>query len=523
MSSPVIPHLGPSQDRTAWHGAPIAVGLMTLAFMAFGSALLAADTDTPPTAETPPNVVIIFIDDMGYADIGPFGAKDYQTPHLDRMAARGRRFTDFVVSSAVCSASRAALMTGCYHQRVGIDGALGPKSEIGISDSEVTIAEIAKSRGYATACFGKWHLGHHPRFLPTRHGFDRYFGIPYSNDMWPLHPQNVARMKADPTAEPAWPPLPMLESTADGGVVVVNADMRPEDQKAMTRQFTDRATEFIRHNADRPFLLYLPHPMVHVPLYVSDEFQGKSGAGLFGDVVTEVDWSVGEILQTLSDLDIEDRTLVIFTSDNGPWLSYGDHAGSAHPLREGKGTMFEGGYRVPTLMQWIDKIPAGTTCDRLCSTIDILPTVAALAGAELPPHPIDGKNISPLMLGDPGARSPHEYFFCFYSPTSLHAVRTERWKLHFPHPYRTLSGGPGGTEGNPVPYRSAEIPLSLFDLANDVGETTDVSAEYPDVVAELSAAAEVMRADLGDTLQNRVGRGVRPPGRMTPGDNRLER
>jgi len=496
--------------------------LLTFWVVCFATGPLSAIAQSIADA-APPNVVIIFIDDMGYADIGPFGATDYPTPNLDRMAASGRRFTDFVVSSAVCSASRSALMTGCYHQRIGIDGALGPQSEIGIGDSEVTIAEICKSRGYATACYGKWHLGHHPRFLPTSHGFDHYRGIPYSNDMWPLHPENVARMKRNPQAKSAWPPLPLLESSAAGEVTVLHADMQPADQKLMTRQFTELATDFIRKHAQRPFFVYLPHPMVHVPLYVSPEFEGKSGAGLFGDTVMEVDWSVGQILDTLAELGIDDNTLVVFTSDNGPWLSYGDHAGSAGRFREGKGTMFEGGYRVPALMQWKGRIPAATTCDQLSSTIDLLPTIARLIGAELPNHTIDGKDISPLMFGDADAdtKTPHEHFFCFYSPSSLHAVRTQRWKLHFPHPYRTLAGGPGGTGGVPVAYQSAKIGLALFDMENDSGETTDVSADHPEVVAELTAAAEKIRHELGDKLTDQAGKSVRPPGRMTPEDKRL--
>ncbi len=487
------------------------------------AAIHTAEAVEPTSAATPtapPNVVLIFIDDMGYADIGPFGATAYPTPNLDRMAAQGKRFTDFVTSSAVCSASRAGLMTGCYHQRIGIDGALGPNSEIGIGDQELTLAELCRSRGYSTACFGKWHLGHHPRFLPTRHGFDRYFGIPYSNDMWPLHPENVARLQRNPEAKSAWPPLPLLRSEAPDQVTVVNPAMTPDDQKQMTRQFTDSAVGFIRENAERPFFVYLPHPMVHVPLYVSDEFEGKSGAGLFGDVVMEVDWSVGRILDTLDELGIGDNTLVIFTSDNGPWLSYGDHAGSADPLREGKGTMFEGGYRVPTLMRWPAQIAAGTTCDQLASTIDILPTVASLIGAELPSHPIDGKDLGPLIRGETD-RSPHDYFYCFYTPHSLHAVRTPRWKLHLPHPYRTLGGNPGGTAGQPVAYQAAQIGLSLFDLAADVAETTDVAVSHPEVVAELMAAAERARAELGDRLTDRQGTGVRPPGKLAPADLRL--
>ncbi len=461
---------------------------------------------------TPPNVVIIFIDDMGYADIGPFGAKGYETPNLDRMAANGRRFTDFVVSSAVCSASRAALMTGCYHRRVGISGALGPSSRIGIHADETTLGEIAKSRGYATACFGKWHLGHLPKFLPNQHGFDEYYGIPYSNDMWPLHPETVARLKADPNARSNWPPLPMIEAFAGSPPRVVNADVQPSDQEQMTREFTERATRFIRDNATRPFFVYLPHPMVHVPLYVSDAFRGKSGAGLFGDVVMEVDWSVGQILDTLEELKLDENTLVLFTSDNGPWLSYGDHAGSAGPLREGKGTMFEGGYRVPCVMQWKGKIPAGSVCESLCSTIDILPTLAAMIDADLPNHPIDGKDIRPLMFDAPGAQTPHEYFYCYFDRSALQAVRTQRWKLQLPHKYRTLAGREGGRGGQPVRYEVAEIGLELYDLDADVGETTDVSADHPKVVEELLAAAAKIRLELGDADPPVAGSGVRPPG-----------
>lgn len=467
------------------------------------------------SAESPPNVVIIFIDDMGYADIHPFGDTGYPTPNLDRMAAEGRKFTDFCVSSAVCSASRSALMTGCYHKRIGISGALGPKSNIGINSNETTIAEICRSQGYRTAIYGKWHLGHNPKFLPTNHGFDEYYGIPYSNDMWPLHPATLAKRRSNPDAPSNWSELPMIKDTK-----IVIESVQPQDQEQMTKQFTERAVEFIKRDSEKPFFLYVPHPMVHVPLFVSDEFRGKSGRGLFGDVVMEVDWSVGQILDAVEDIGVERNTLVVFTSDNGPWLSYGNHAGRATPLREGKGTMFEGGYREPTLMWWKGKIPAGTTCDSFASTIDLLPTIAALTDAELPNHPIDGHDIRPLMFAEPDAVTPHETFACFYGG-GLQAVRNERFKLVFPHKYRTLNGHPGGTGGLPIPYQQAMAKRALYDLDNDIGETKDVSADHPEIVAKLEAAANRYREQMGDNLTKTKGNAIRPAGKMEPGDEKL--
>lgn len=509
------PHPAPKRG-VALPAIVVAVGWLTLA-TAPPRRSIAAETEDGRGADLRrPNVVVIFIDDMGYADIGPFGANRHPTPNLDRMAAEGRRFTDFVASTAVCSASRAALLTGCYHRRVGISGALGPQSNIGIESGETTLAEICKSQGYATACFGKWHLGHHPKFLPTNHGFDEYFGIPYSNDMWPLHPAVLAKKAKNPDAESRYPPLPLIEGTE-----VVNPNVGPEDQEQFTRQFTERAVDFIRRHREEPFFVYLPHPMVHVPLYVSDEFRGKSGGGLFGDVVMEVDWSVGQIMAAVEEIGAEENTLVVFTSDNGPWLSYGDHAGAAIPLREGKGTMFEGGYREPTLMWWKGKIPATSTCDRLCSTIDLLPTVAALIGAELPDHAIDGKDIRPLMFGEEGAESPHDAFYGYYKGGELQAVRDDRFKLVFPHTYRTLAGRRGGDDGTPVRYDSAKIELSLFDLDHDVAETTNVIDRFPDVAERLRGAAEKAREELGDKLTGKKGSGIRGPGRLGPDDQRL--
>ena len=306
--------------------------------------VLAGLTLTAASLAAPPNVVLIYADDLGYADLGCYGAKGWTTPNLDQLAKDGVRFTDFHVSQPVCSASRTSLLTGCYANRLGIHGALGPKATHGIADSETTLGELFKSKGYATGMAGKWHLGHHEKFLPTKHGFDSYLGLPYSNDMWPHHPEKVQ-----------FPPLPLIDGTK-----VVNADVTAEFQPKLTTLYTERAVQFIGDNKAKPFFLYLAHSMPHVPLFVSDKFKGKSAQGLYGDVIQEVDWSVGEVLAALKKHGLEDNTLVIFTSDNGPWLSYGNHAGTKGPLREGKGSVWEGGVRVPCVARWPGKIPAGS-------------------------------------------------------------------------------------------------------------------------------------------------------------------
>ncbi len=466
--------------------------------------LAAASAVSCMAAATKPNVVVIFMDDMAYADIGPFGAEAYKTPHLDRMAKEGRVFTDFYVTQAVCSASRAGLMTGCYNVRVGILGALGPKSNIGIHEDEVTLAEICKQKDYTTACYGKWHLGHHKKFLPMQHGFDDYFGLPYSNDMWPYHP-NVLHLPMEERLK-KWPHLPLIDQND-----VVNEEVDGETQEELTTAYTEAAVEFIEDNKDDPFFLYVPHSMVHVPLYVSEKFKGKSDSGLFGDVMMEVDWSVGQILDTLRKNDLQNNTLVIFTSDNGPWLSYGDHAGSAGPLREGKGTMFDGGCRESCIMWWPGKIPAGTKCSVPAMTIDILPTVAGLIGAKLPDHTIDGRDIWPLMAGEDGAESPHEAYYLYYGK-QLQAIRSGKWKMHLPHGYRTMAGKPGGTGGIPTKYSQAKIGKELFDLESDIGETTNVADKHPKVVERLSALADEIRKELGDN--GVAGAGLRSPGKL---------
>jgi arylsulfatase A len=446
-------------------------------------------------AERPgtPNVVIVFADDAGYGDLGCYGNILIRTPNLDRMAAEGVRFTDFYVAQAVCSASRAALLTGCYPNRIGIQGALGPKSKNGISDREMTIADMLKTRGYATAIYGKWHLGHHPQFLPTRHGFDDYFGLPYSNDMWPKHP-----------TDHSYPDLPLFDKEK---VVAENPDMNQ-----LTKMYTEHAVDFIRKNKDHPFFLYVPHSMPHVPLGASDQFRGKSKAGLYGDVIEEIDWSVGQILATLKAEGLDERTLVIFTSDNGPWLSYGPHGGSADPLREGKGTSWEGGVREPCIVRWPGQIPAGKVSHEPWMTIDVLPTLAFLSGAQLPRQSIDGKNVWPLWSVENGARTPHDAYY-FYYDGELQAVRSGQWKLHLPHAYRTLAGPPG-RDGNPSPYSIVRTGVALYDLSKDIGETRNVADQQPDVVSRLTALADRIRNELGDSATKRRGSGVRPPGKV---------
>lgn len=446
-----------------------------------------------------PNVVVIFTDDQGYRDIGVNGAEGFETPNLDRMAKEGRHFTRWYAAQPVCSASRTGLLTGCYPNRVGIHGALGPGSGAGINAEETTIAEVFRSKGYATAIFGKWHLGDHERFLPLQHGFDEYFGIPYSNDMWPRHPD----------AKNPFPPLPLFDGNERFRIV------DEQDQRMMTTWLTAKAVDFVNRNRERPFFLYLPHPQPHVPLYVSDRFAGKSRRGLYGDVISEIDWSVGEILNAIDTNGLGEDTLVIYTSDNGPWLSYGTHAGSAEPFREGKGTVWEGGVREPTLMRWTGKIPAGTVCDEPGMNIDLLPTLAGLIGAELPPRKIDGLDILPLILGKEGAKNPHGSYWFYYKQNELHAVSSGAWKLVLPHNYRSLDGGKGGDGGKPAPYRSRDAPVALYDLAADPGETTNLAEKHPEKVAELRKHAEAARAELGDSLTKREGSGNRPPGMLS--------
>ena len=445
-----------------------------------------------------PNIVIIFTDDQGYGDVGVFGAGDIDTPHLDAMAESGLMLTNYYAAQPVCSASRAALLTGCYPNRIGIHNAFMPGSRIGLHASEETLAELLAERGYRTGIFGKWHLGDQPDFLPTRHGFDTFFGIPYSNDMWPLHPQQ------GPVFD--FGPLPLYEQESVIDTLT--------DQTELTREITRRSVAFIEENRDRPFFLYVPHPQPHVPLFVSDQFRGKSGRGLYGDVIMELDWSVGQILSALRRSGIEDNTLVIFTSDNGPWLSYGNHAGSAGPLREGKGTNWEGGVREPFLMQFPGRLPAGVVRDEPVMAIDLLPTIAGLTGASLPEKTIDGKDVWPLLTGA-STEHPQQAYFFYYRVNELHAVRQGDWKLVLPHRYRSMQGQVPGTDGLPGEYTHFELQeAELYNLNSDPGEAANLAGARPDKVEALMKLAEEMRQRLGDALTGAEGLENRDPGRV---------
>jgi arylsulfatase A-like enzyme len=474
---------------------------MNFKLVVFCSAWLAitfsCSNHTDKQNETMPNFVLIYLDDMGYGDLTITGAAGYSTPNIDKMAGEGMFFTHYYAPQAVCSASRAGLLTGCYPNRIGIGGALSHTSTTGIADGEETIAEVLKKKGYATAIFGKWHLGVQQQFLPVKHGFDEFFGIPYSNDMWPNHPN----------PNNTYPPLPLFEGNQ---VVETNPD-----QSKFTTQFTERTIDFIRRNQDQPFFVYLPHPMPHVPLFVSDKFSGKSEQGLYGDVMMEIDWSVGQILKTLEETGLDENTLVIFTSDNGPWLNYGNHAGSTGGYREGKGTTFEGGQRVPCLMRWKGTIPIGIVCNNLVSGIDILPTIAELAGAPLPENKIDGVSLLPLLKGDFEA-NPRKTFYYYYRRNNLEAVRHDHWKLIFPHLGRSYEGFDAGKDGMPGRVNeNHSFEAGLYDLRRDPGERYNLIEFYPEIVAKLEQIAEEARDDLGDDLTNNPGKNRREPGRIS--------
>ena len=469
--------------------------------------LIFSSCTSVPSEDALPNIVIIFIDDEGYGDVGCFGATGYETPNLDRMASEGMMFTNYYSGSAVCTPSRAALLTGCYPPRIGMTGVLFPYHNSGLNQEETTIAELLKQKDYATAAVGKWHLGCQEEFLPLQHGFDEYFGLPYSNDMWPVHYNGLPVTEENHMKR--WklecPPLPLIEGNEKIEEISTLGDM-----DMLTTRYTERAVDFIKRNQDNQFFLYVPHTMAHVPLGVSDKFRGKSKQGFYGDVMMEIDWSVSEILGTLSECGIEDNTLVIFTSDNGPWLNYGNHGGSAGGLREGKATPFEGGFRVPCIMRWPEVIPAGTVCSQISSSIDILPTIAEIAATGLPERKIDGVSLLPLLKGDFQNPPREEYFY--YSAKTLNAVRHGNWKYVFPHTQITNVGSVVGKDGWPGEIAMAEFEGGLFNMYRDPGEQYDMSEVYPEIVEDLRELADQKRKELGDDRMKIEGSEIRESG-----------
>ncbi len=446
-----------------------------------------------------PNFIVIFCDNLGYGDIEPFGSTVNRTPHLNRMAREGRKFTHFCVSSGVCTPSRSSIMTGCYAQRVGMhmnprDGrVLRPLSPYGLNPDEVTVAEVLKQAGYATAIVGKWHLGDQPKFFPTRQGFDEFFGIPYSDDMT----QAVGKRIGKHVDGAKWPPLPLMENET-----VIDA---PVDRDLLTKRCTQRAVKFIRKNKDRPFFLYFPQPMpgsTSAP-FASPAFKGKSRNGPWGDSIEEIDWSTGQLLDTLVELGIDRKTLVIWTSDNGAPVARDMNSpsrGTNKPLFGRGYTTAEGAFRVPTITWWPDQVPAGTVCGELATTMDLLPTFARLAGTEAPQDRIlDGHDIRPLIFGDPGAKTPYDAFY-YYAGKELQAVRSGPWKLFLP------------STRHPHSKQNVPASLQLFDVVHDIGSTTNVAEQHPDVVQRLLALAEKAREDLGDT--DRPGKNQRPAGNL---------
>jgi len=461
--------------------------------LSFLTALLIALPAALPAATDKPNIILILIDDMGYGDIGPFGSTKNRTPNIDRMAREGMKLTSFY-AAPVCTPSRAQVLTGCYAKRVSLPDVIFPACPIGISPHEHTVAEVMKSAGYATMCIGKWHVGDQPEFLPTRHGFDHYFGLPYSNDMG-------GSETGPPPAGTKSKGSPRLPLVRDDRVIETLA---PAAQDRLTERYTDEAVKFITDNQAQPFFLYLPHTAVHVPIHPGDKFKGRSANGAYGDWVEEVDWSVGRILDTLRELKLAENTLVVFTSDNGPWLTQGKNGGTAGPLRGGKGGTFEGGMREPTLAWWPGKVPAASTCDAVAGNIDLLPTFAAMGAASLPQGvQIDGRDISQLLLGK-SQQSPREAHY-FFSSNRLEAVRSGPWKLAIARQSENM-GGP-----KPFGAPAVEFTPTLFNLDTDIGEAHDVAPEHPDVVERLQKLIAVMNADLG---VKQLGPGVRRPGRV---------
>ncbi len=449
--------------------------LTLLAILIVPIILLLPSCSEQPEDNRRPNVVLMFIDDGSYGDYHPFGRPLYPTPNVQQLADEGTCYTKFYVPQSVCSASRSALLSGCYPGRTGVFGAHGPFGA-GLDTAYATLGEVMQAEGYATASFGKWHIGDLPHTRPDARGFDESSGLMYSNDMWLHHPENPVHWGKHP-----------LQYWKNGEVTI--EEVGKDDQRYLTTWYTEDAVDFINRRKDQPFFLYVAHSMPHVPLFVSDKFEGKSGTGLYGDVMMEIDWSVGQINQALKDNGLEDNTLFIFIgSDNGPWLSYSDHAGIT-PFREGKGTIFDGGVRNPCIIKYPPAIEGGTFSHKTFSSLDILPTITHVTNAALPTNPIDGNNVWPLVLGEAGAANPSTYY-PFSNGRQFQGIISAdgQWKLHLQHSYRTLAIG--GRDGFPGKYVQHVIDTALFDLVHDPMEKGNVREVYPDIAAQLIELAD---------------------------------
>lgn len=448
-----------------------------------------------PISKTP-NVIFILTDDMGFSDLGSYGSKMINTPNLDLLASEGALLNSYYSSQAVCSASRASILTGSYPNRIGISGALGPNSKTGINPNEFLMSEMFKQQGYNTAIYGKWHLGDNPKFLPTNHGFDDFYGILYSNDMWPYHPERPD----------SYPDLMLYDY--DKPIEVLT------DQSDLTMELTNKSISFIEKNKDDPFFLYLAHPQPHVPLFASSEFKGRSDYGLYTDVIEEIDNSVGLIIKSLKENKLDRNTIVVFTSDNGPWLSYGDHAGSTGLYREGKGTTWEGGQRVPCIVWYPNEIESNTVLSTPFMGIDWLPTFAKLTNSTLSKNKIDGKNIWENLTGKT-FEDPHEALFFYYHKNSLHAVRYGDYKMYFPHRYRTLNGKKGRDDGQPIKYEYVNLlSEELYNLKTDPSETKNIINDFPELAKKITTLANNKRKELGDDLTNVLGSEIREVGKI---------
>ena len=458
-----------------------------------GSAMGQLRTDPPP------NVIIIFTDDQGYQDVGCFGSPDIATPHLDQMAKEGMRFTDFYVASPVCTPSRAGLLTGKYPERLGMaKGVLFPHSEDkGLPPKEITIAELLKKKNYATACIGKWHLGHMDHVLPTAQGFDTYYGVPYSNDMWlapELKPANDIKLRDGITMEQFKTMGTKKSNKENRQKVPLMRDTEiveyPADQTILTKRYAEEAVKFIGQNKDHPFFIYMTPAMPHIPLFASEAFKGKSKAGLYGDTIEEIDWAVGQINAALKKHGLENNTLVIFTSDNGPWLSFGDHGGHALPLRNGKGSTFEGGQRVPCIMKMPGTIPANSTCTEMTGTLDLLPTIGNLSDIPVE-HPIDGADAADLLRGIEGAKSPRDFFLYYLQNGNLTGIRMGDWKLIMDVPAIGYS-----QKVEPKNYKKGPFEFELYNLRDDISESNNLYKEKPEIAEKLLARAQAEHAKL---------------------------